>query len=353
MSKVERKNIKIILDFTHMGRKVTGIERVTEQVFSEDNLKDLEYLSVRANGVFSMVLMQYFGMLYYALKYPKAYIITPGFPPSLLITFFFGKRVIPYIHDMFLIERLENLNLKAKFYMRPALKYAVKKCGMFYVNSIKTKQELTPYLQPHSKVILLRPQVNNLFDLSRTPDKYSSEEKVLKIVMLGTIEPRKNYRAALSIFKQVKFLYSNSELHIVGRPGWGGEKEYLENEKNVYVHGYLDDSQLKNLIESSSFFLNTSFDEGLGLPLLEVQYSGVVCVVSNIPVFKEVLKGSAVFIKTEEIELSAKKIVSTFESAEQMNSFSASSVENVKNWNELANKDLKCFLEKFTHKEVT
>ena len=94
----------------------------------------------------------------------KALMLCPGFPP-VLCPVLFWLRVIPYIHDLFLLNRDEDLNPRARFYMAPPFRLAVKKLPRFLVNSQYTADELRKTCRKDAKIWLYRPMVGNVFGL--------------------------------------------------------------------------------------------------------------------------------------------------------------------------------------------
>lgn len=331
----------ILIDCTHLGRNTTGIERITEELFSSKALQTTSLLHLQSSNTLHLIFQQWFGVAWKALFNRNAHIITPGFPPSVLTSLLFKNRLIPYIHDLFLLTRQGELNNRARYYMRPSLAFAVKHLDLFIVNSRKTEQELRQFCKSSAEIMLYRPVVHNIFDLAPTVNKYQAVSLTkLKIVMLGTVEPRKNYQGALALFKGLqKQLGEQIELHIVGRMGWGGDAQALINAAGVYCHGYLSASEIKSLVETSTFYLSSSHDEGLGLPLLELQYSGIAVVASDIPVFKEVLSNSGLLIDINDIESSVAAILKYFSDKQRMKLQVQKSLENVQQWNQCAERD--------------
>ena len=330
-----------IIDCSHLGRKTTGIERITEELFSDEALGSSPVVRLKARNISGMLFQQWFGILYAALKYPNSLIITPGFPPSMLATLLLKKRLIPYIHDVFLLTRPQELNRKAKFYMRPSFAFAVKRLDRFFVNSEKTKKDLQQFCKADAQIIMLRPEVRNVFDLQHDEHRYQQlNTSKLKIVMLGTVEPRKNYSAAVAILNALRERLGNDvELHVVGRLGWGPDATLLQNTPGVICYGYLSADEIRALIASSTFYLSTSHDEGLGLPLLELQYSGIAVIASNIPVFAEVLGGSGLLVDTDNAERAANKILAFCQDSAVMQQQTALAKANIARWNAQAQAD--------------
>lgn len=330
-----------IIDCSHLGRKTTGIERITEELFSEADLPRANAVRLRANSIYGMLFQQWIGIIWAAFRHPNCVIITPGFPPSMLATFLLKGRLIPYIHDVFLLTRQHELNRRAKYYMRPSFSYAVKTLPCFFVNSQKTKQDLQRFCREDAAIILFRPQVRNVFSLTPQWQRYQQTDiSQLKIVMLGTVEPRKNYAGALAIFSVLQSLLGRRiELHIIGRIGWGPDAERITAASGVVCHGYLATEQIRQLIYDADLYLSTSHDEGLGLPLLELQYSGIAVVASNIPVFAEVLQQSGLLIDANNAAQAAADILALFQDPARLQQQTALALDNVQRWNALAADD--------------
>ena len=52
----------VYVDHTHLGRRVTGIERITTELFSQRSLAPVELTPVTARGNLSMMMTQTFGL---------------------------------------------------------------------------------------------------------------------------------------------------------------------------------------------------------------------------------------------------------------------------------------------------
>src|SRR5262245_8790281 len=107
--------MRVYVDHTHLGRHVTGLERITLELFSREALAPLDVVPVTASGTASMIATQTFGLPLRLMR-RASLLLCPGFPPSPLLRLF-GSRTIPYIHDLFLLTRRRDLNLRARLYM--------------------------------------------------------------------------------------------------------------------------------------------------------------------------------------------------------------------------------------------
>ena len=82
----------IYIDHTHLGRHVTGLERITQELFSQEALAPLETVPVTSQGTAQMIATQTFG-LPLKLAASSSILLCPGFPPSPLLLPF-AKRVL-------------------------------------------------------------------------------------------------------------------------------------------------------------------------------------------------------------------------------------------------------------------
>lgn len=333
----EIKPQTVYLDLTHLGRHVTGIERIAIELFEKQAFAGAVVRPVRSGGVLSMIIKQQIFLPLLALFNPSAKFVFPGFPPSPLFVFA-RNRVTLYVHDLFLVTRRQDLSTKAKLYMAWPFKRAVTGLRNFLVNSEKTRAELQPFVSPDAAIALYRPGVRNVFDLaSGKADSEAVSSCKLRIVSVGTVEPRKNYLAAAAIVAKLDALNpGGAELHIVGRAGWGPDAERLAACPHVTVHGFLEVSDAKRVIEGADVYLCTSHDEGLGLPLLEVQYAGLPVVAPDQTVFHEVLGSSATFIDPSDPDTAAAKILALVSSSGWRGRASLAALANVNRWNSLA-----------------
>jgi len=331
---------RVYLDLTHLGRHVTGIERIAIELFENVTFEGADVRTVKSNGTLSMIFMQQIWLPLLALFHPTAQFIFPGFPPAPWFVVC-RNRVVWYVHDLFLITRKADLSRKAKLYMAGPFQFAISRMKYFYVNSQKTASELKPFAANDAVIALYRPNVKNVFNLT-AEDRASRplNARPLKLVSLGTVEPRKNYAHAVAIRDALEALgHTDTELHIIGRAGWGQTSSAINAHPNVIVHGYLSSEDVKHVLEDSDIYLCTSFDEGLGLPLLEAQYAGLAVFAPDAPVFQEVLGDSGHFIDLTDAHDSAQQIAALLANADWRQTTSQAACANPLRWNALAAND--------------
>jgi glycosyltransferase involved in cell wall biosynthesis len=327
----------VYLDLTNLRGHVTGIERVALDLFAPENLAPHEVRPVRSGSVPGMMLAQHLGLPARALADRSALFVFPGFPPGPL-SVAFGARCITYVHDTFLITRPQDLSWKSRLYMAPSFAFAMRFGRRFLVNSRTTGEAVRDVCRSRALVALLRPGVRDVFGLGEMAGTAAYDPaKPLRLLAIGTIEPRKDYPAAIAIVAALNAAGIPAELHIVGRVGWGRHPFLEAPPPFLTLHGYVDDAGLRRLAESCHLLLSTSKAEGLGLPLLEVQHGGLPVVAPQGAVFSEVLGSSALFIAPDDPEGSAARIADWARTA--LPQAAAASRANVARWNGLATAD--------------
>jgi glycosyltransferase involved in cell wall biosynthesis len=329
----------IYIDNTHLGRHVTGLERITLELFSADALAPLDIVPVTAHGIRQMLMTQNLS-LPIRLAAPSSVLVCPGFPPSPLLRPF-ASRVLPYIHDDFLITRRAELNTKARLYMAGPFKLALRHYPRFLANSNDTRRKLAAHCRADAEVTLYRPPVRNVFGLEpEARAERDSHPQPLRLLALGTLEPRKNFMAAANILSALRAQgFPGATLDIIGRQGWGNDWQMFETMPGVALHGYQPGYRVKQLLRRADLFVCTSHDEGLGLPLLEAQYGGLPIVAPDASVFREVLGDSGVYIDAADPVSAASQIAAILSARGWRARYVALAEQNLARWNAMADRD--------------
>ncbi|UTD28278.1 glycosyl transferase [Bradyrhizobium sp. WD16] len=338
----------IYVDHTHLGRHVTGLERITLELFSPSALAPLEIIPVTASSKLRMIATQSF-QLPLQLAASRSILLCPGFPPSPLLLPF-ADRVLPYIHDLFLLSRQADLNWRARLYMSKPFELVVRSYPRFLVNSIDTRTKLAAVCRPDAQITLYRPPVRNVFELdpAARPTR-TGQPMALRLIALGTVEPRKNLAAAARILTALRRLgFADATLDIAGRRGWGPDWDALAACPGVKLHGYQTTEQARRLLDDADVFICTSHEEGLGLPLLEAQYAGLPIVAPKDAIFREILGNSGIFIDTSDPAAAASTIANAVDQPGWRATYVSLASRNLQRWNELALGDRAAAIELMT-----
>jgi glycosyltransferase involved in cell wall biosynthesis len=120
-------------------------------------------------------------------------------------------------------------------------------------------------------------------------------------LMVGTIEPRKGHKQALSAFERLWMAGVKANLVIVGKHGWSMDgfmdrlRRHPELGRHLFWLDYVTDEYLEKLYASASCLIVASEGEGFGLPLIEAAQHKLPIIARDIPVFREVAEENAYF----------------------------------------------------------
>ena len=327
----------LYVDQTHVGRHVTGIERVALEVFNDAALAPHTVRRVRAPNLPAMLATQQAAFLALGLHHRSARFMFPGFPPSPL-SCLLGPRCLMYVHDVFPLTRPNEVGWKARRYTAPSFRWALRRLRHFFVNSRTTGEELRRLCRPDALVALLRPPVRDVFGVAGLPPRAPFDGTV-RLLAIGTIEPRKNYPAAIALAAALNAQGQPATLDIVGRVGWGTHAWLAAPPPFVRLHGYLDDAALRDLIHRSDLFISTSHAEGLGLPQLEVQHAALPAIVPKAAVFDETLGKSALQVDVHDLGRAAHEVAALASDPGRMLSLHEAARSNILQWNRDADSD--------------
>lgn len=121
-------------------------------------------------------------------------------------------------------------------------------------------------------------------------------------VVVGSIEPRKNHAFILDAFERLWETGSSARLVIIGRFGWKNEDivdrihHHADLGSKLFLVRDMSDSELDRAYRQASALVIASEAEGFGLPVVEAFQSGLPVICSDIPVFREIAEGRAVFV---------------------------------------------------------
>lgn len=226
--------------------------------------------------------------------------------PYFNVPILYPGRMVVTIHDLI----IDHFNT-GKATTLPGWKYWLRRCfysmvmwvGLhravkIFAVSNSTKKELREhYLLPEEKIEVTYEGVDREL---RTQNSMTKSKRILNngpyFLYVGNAYPHKNLEFLLRCMRKLKVeekKYHDVKLILVGAKDYFYKK--LEQEvpeemrSEIVFWGEADDEELKSLYSHAMALVFPSLMEGFGLPALEATAIGCPVVVSEIPVFKEIL----------------------------------------------------------------
>jgi len=219
-------------------------------------------------------------------------------------------KTIQFIHDIAPIKYPKSVSKHFEVRYKLLIKSAIKNAWTIVTISNTAKLELLalfPNLQDNISTIF--PAINKWFNnnpknLAEVFNKYQLPQKY--ILALSTTQPRKNFIHILKGFFKYKESHDNDiKLVIIGKKGWkaGDVDTLLQNSKfknDVQFLGYVPNNELSAIYFQALMFINLSYYEGFGMPVLESLYFQLPTLVSDIPVYNELFKNHVTFVDPDD-----------------------------------------------------
>lgn len=120
-------------------------------------------------------------------------------------------------------------------------------------------------------------------------------------IMVGTVEPRKGHNIVLEALNKLLEAGIEVQILIIGKDGWSNQSFKKKLWKNIYynekIFWYQDvsDVELSYCYKNAKAIILASLDEGYGLPIIEAAHYKLPIICSDIPIFKEVTQGKAIY----------------------------------------------------------
>ena len=211
------------------------------------------------------------------------------------------------VHDL-IFERYPQHHTRAnRAFLRVAMPLFVRRADAIIAVSQHTRRDLLEvYATPPQKVYVVEEGIDERFrpageaDIRRVKERYSIRRPYL--LMVGTLEPRKNHALAFRALAQLKAEGWPHCLVAVGGGGWlfdavQRQVESLQLSDDVIFAGHVADADLPALYSGADCFLMPSLYEGFGIPVLEAMACGAPVVCSKVSSLPEVAGEAARFIE--------------------------------------------------------
>lgn len=237
----------------------------------------------------------------------SSYNLAPSFSRRLREAKHEGVFVVSICHDLLPVTNPEWFLAVNYLPFRRWLHLAADYSSAFLCVSETTATRLHEYLA--AKTLASPPAVTSWplghdLDSWTPPPASGSPNGESFALMVGTVEPRKNHLFVLETFARLKAEERRvPKLVVVGRHGWKSKasKKLLREAVKAgwaewHDHG-IPDEDLAHLYARAHCVIQASLDEGFGLPVAEAAAVGKPVVLSDIPVFREIVSENGYFFR--------------------------------------------------------
>lgn len=207
------------------------------------------------------------------------------------------------VHDLIFERYPAHHTRRNMLYLRAAMPRFVRAATAVIAVSAHTKRDLVElYGADPTKIYVIHEGIDPTFapaaasEVARVSLRYSAGRPY--VLMVGTLEPRKNHAAALTALARLKAAGFPHRLVVAGGKGWLFEPirrqvEALGLAGDVNFAGYVPAADLPALYSGAACVLAPSLYEGFGFPVLEAMACGAPVVCSNVSSLPEVAGGAA------------------------------------------------------------
>jgi len=121
------------------------------------------------------------------------------------------------------------------------------------------------------------------------------------LLVVGTIEPRKDHRTIIAAFEHVQAHHSELSLVIAGPLGWAPCETSTRVSTGVVVLGRVSDEDLDALYRNAEIVISASIYEGFGLTVLEALARGRPTIATDIPSHVELVGDAALLFAPRDV----------------------------------------------------
>jgi len=224
-----------------------------------------------------------------------------------------GINTVVTIHGLEYRWLPEYRNWLQRWYLPLSTYYAVKHASGIIAVSGATKNDILSEIKTDAKNLPAQAGIKVILEgvISKSANQQiskSAKKKILEkyglkendyVLFVGTIQPRKNLISLIQAWEKVG--EEEHKLVIAGGVGWMAEEVLQEVARlgvgdRVVFTGRINDLVLQALYHGAKLYVQPSWTEGFGLPVLEAMRAGVAVVASDGGALPEVVGEAGVVV---------------------------------------------------------
>lgn len=245
-------------------------------------------LEAKIIGRFQGHIWEQYDLAQYMKKIPNSILFSPGNTGPLTI-----QKQMVVLHDIAFLTNPSTLNWKFRLSYRCLMKLIIKNVArIITVSSFSSKEICSFYPEFQEKIHVV---YNGVTHFPRNLSPYTGDSYFL---VVSSLDPRKNIPFIIQSYATLP-VENRPLLKIVGQFGTIFKKEkFRKIPPGVEFIGDVSDYTLAQLYSNAKALLFPSIYEGFGLPAIEAMSFGTPCIVSDIPVLREILQDAAIYLNS-------------------------------------------------------
>ena len=217
-------------------------------------------------------------------------------------------RQFPVVHDLCSYLYPETMTKIQNFYSIMATNNAIKNGDKIITVSKTVKEEIIKQFNiPANRIaVIYNSNTLNLgnyinMDNNQVLDSFNLIKKGY-IIAVSTFNRRKNILELIEAFNLFSKENKDIKLVLVGGNGNDNKINFIrKRNKNIIFTGFLSNEDLGILYKNALFFISPSLYEGFGIPIIDAQQFELPVLCSDINVYHEVAKESAIYSQPNKI----------------------------------------------------
>lgn len=241
-------------------------------------------------------------------KHMDVWIGTEGFVPLRSVA-----KQIAVIHDL----NFEHIDtsippLALWYYKTMYPRYAAAACKIITVSQFSSADIQSTYHISPEKIEVVYNAASPIFEPRNNDVRQKMKQRMADgaeyFVYLGSVNPRKNVAGLLKAFEHYKNKYTDSiKLVIVGNKMHSDQEvnqvlREMKNKADVLFTGYLNQTEMIDVLASAEALVYVPFYEGFGIPVIEAMQCGVPVLASGVSSLPEVTAGAALLVNPYDVE---------------------------------------------------
>jgi glycosyltransferase involved in cell wall biosynthesis len=223
-----------------------------------------------------------------------------------------GVKTVITVHDLIFKLFPEHHKRLNYWFLNSAMPLFVKRADAVIAISEATKHDLIQhYGTPPEKIIVVYEAASANF-VPQSPERVAAVRRQYHlprhyILVVGTIEPRKNYPRLVDAMHQIRQDHPDLHLVVVGSKGWMYDPFFAHLESigaDQWVHfpGFIPDDDLPAIYGGAFALAMPSIYEGFGLPVLEAMACGIPVISSHAASLPELGGDAALYFDPHQTE---------------------------------------------------